>query len=509
MTSLAQHLQRGLRREGIAARVEPSSRLAPELEKEKLAFLVGFDRPTDAEIATLRSFCARGGRLVVFYSSSPALANLLGVRPVGYATAPTPGAWSRMDFAATAPVGTPQSVLQTSSVLQRAQPIPGRSRVIATWSDRRGRTAGEPAWLASATGYWMTHVLLPEGDEEGKARLLGALAGSIDPRLWNVRDHEARKATERSRLMALARLQMPRENEIHAVWDHSGCGLYPGDWPRTFRVLKASQVTDLFVNVAGAGFAHYPSAVLPRSRTFAEEGDQLSACLAAARGSGIRVHAWVLCFTATRATTSCLSGFRRRGWCLTTREGAASEYLNPANGEVQNHILAAIAEIQSRYAVSGIHLDFVRWFERAPLPANAAAVVTGFVRAARDRVQRPKWLTVAVLGKYPACAASVGQDWDLWLGQNLVDYVVPMDYTEDLLAFETLVRKHADQRSHASRTIVGIGVTANESRLDVRQVLEQAAVVRRYGLAGISLFDLDLTLERQILPYLAVGLWKK
>ena len=44
--------------------------------------------------------------------------------------------------------------------------------------------------------------------------------------------------------------------EIHAVWDHTGRGLYPGDWLHTISILKASHVTDLFVNVAGADFAH-------------------------------------------------------------------------------------------------------------------------------------------------------------------------------------------------------------------------------------------------------------
>ena len=56
-------------------------------------------------------------------------------------------------------------------------------------------------------------------------------------------------------------------------------------------------------------------------------------------------------------------------------------------------------------------------------------------------------------------------------------------------------------------TIVGIGVTANESRLDARQVIDQINLVRRYGLAGEALFDLDATLEKSILPYLRLGMW--
>ena len=122
-------------------------------------------------------------------------------------------------------------------------------------------------------------------------------------------------------------------------------------------------------------------------------------------------------------------------------------------------------------------------------------------------MQRPKWLTAAVYGKYPSCIGSVGQDWVGWLDMGVVDYVVPMDYSESLVRFESFLQQHAASKAHARRTIVGIGVTANESRLDARQVIDQINLVRRYGLAGEALFDLDTTLEKSILPYLSLGIW--
>ena len=164
-------------------------------------------------------------------------------------------------------------------------------------------------------------MLLADGDEHLKARLLAAFVGAASPELWNAKTADAKAAAEREALRKYAIAQTPKKGEIHAVWDHSGCGLYPGDWKRTMTVLKGAKVTDLFVNVAGAGFAHYPSDVLPRSRTFNEEGDQLAACLAAAEGTGIRVHAWILCFTATRATPERLKIFESKSWRLKGRDG--------------------------------------------------------------------------------------------------------------------------------------------------------------------------------------------
>ena len=103
--------------------------------------------------------------------------------------------------------------------------------------------------------------------------------------------------------------------------------------------------------------------------------------------------------------------------------------------------------------------------------------------------------------------ASVGQDWTAWLDAGVVDYVAPMDYTESTLKFTELMVQQASKASRARRTIVGIGVTANESRLDARQVMDQIGLVRRYGLAGEALFDLDVTLEKSIFPYLRMGMW--
>lgn len=506
--SLAKHVVRWLDGHGVASDFTEGAALASALGEAKLAFLVGYSDTTESEMRALRAFRERGGRLVVFHSASPQLAALMGVKPLGYRTAAYPGQWSRMVFSVRYPEGVPTAIRQTSTVLQRAEPLPGKGRVIATWSDRQGRPTGDAAWIATAGGYWMTHVLLADGDEALKARLLAAIVGGIDPKAWNFKAWRTKAEARHRETRDYAKRFAPRPGEIRAVWDHSGCGLYPGDWPRTMRVLAGAKVTDVFVNVAGAGFAHYPSAVLPRSKTYEQEGDQLAACLAAAKGTGIRVHAWMLCFTGTRGTPERQEIFRKRGWRLKTADGKLTEYLDPSNAEVREYLLKAVDEICARYRVDGIHLDFVRWYERAAKPKDAAGTISKFVAEARRRVRRPAWLTTAVLGKYPACVASVGQDWSGWLDAGLVDYAVPMDYTEDLTKFVSYLDQHAASKSHARRTIAGIGVTANESRLDARQVLDQLALARGKGLAGVALFDLDVTLEQDILPYLKLGPWR-
>ena len=347
--------------------------------------------------------------------------------------------------------------------------------------------------------------------ESVKARYLLNQVGANVPGAWNRSAWERKQKVLLAAASTLGRAQRPRAGEIHAVWEHTGLGLYPGDWPRTFRVLRANGVTDLFVNVSGAGFAHYASNVLPRSKEYSRYGDQLEACLKAARGTGVRVHAWVICFNATRADSAYLLAFQKKGWRLKNRQGALTEYLNPSNPDLRWRMIKSIDELVRAYPVAGVHLDFVRWYEDAPKPANAARHVTTFVESVRKRLHMARpgaWLTAAVLASHPSCVASVGQDWPAWIDADLIDYAVPMNYVEKRARYASLVAQQGSVKSRARRIIGGIGVTANESKLSAAQVVEQINLTRQAGFAGVALFDLDDTLVESIFPVLRLGLFR-
>lgn len=597
--SLARHVERWYREAGVEAALTDDADLKGALAGKKVAVLVYVSQPDAEQLDALTSFVGRGGRLIVCYSSSAELAALMGMRGAGYQKGSTDGRWSQMRFSGAVPRGVPESILQTSQNLFVVQPVAGRSQVMAWWHDRQGRQTAEPAWLSSPSGYWMTHVLLADGDAEAKGRLLLALAAAHDPDLWQPAAgrvlQDARRVGGASDLGALAArvpdparraranaaaqaalnkdreaeqllaagkgyeawlaandlrarryeiygmVQPSRKGEIRAVWDHSGMGLYPGDWPRTCRLLKDAGFSDLYVNVAGAGFAHYASSVLPRSRVFDEQGDQLAACLAAAKPLGLRVHAWLLCFSTQGATQDRLDIFHKRGWLLTNPDGSPRPWLDPAVPEVRAYLVSAVRELALNEKTDGVHLDFVRYadfpsslgptvkarFEQAsgrraadwPEDVKSGALrapflrwrtdqVSDFVQAARRAVRREasgKLLTAAVFGKYPSCVDAVGQDWESWLNIGLVDYVVPMNYTEDPAKYDEWLAGQTRTRKQAMKVVSGIGVTAAESRLDAAQVVDQVQAARRAGCAGFALFDLDTTLRQEILPVLRMG----
>jgi len=601
--ALARHAVRWYREAGLDVATGGDSQLAGLLAGAHVAVLIEMMTPTAGQLARLRSFVQGGGRLIVCYSTSPQLAELMDVAPVGYAKGDTSGHWSCMHFEPGRPAGVPESILQSSPNLFLVKPVPGASQVLAWWDDRAGRRMPEPAWLSSRHGFWMTHVLLADGDSDGKAQLLLALSAACDPSLWlvaaerklaaarqtgpfhgaasvaplvrKVRDPARRaivQATAKTAVEAEAEavralregrgfaaweqavrlqrqldlaygwMQAPRAGEMRAIWDHSGMGLYPGDWGHTCQVLKDNGFTDIFVCVGGAGFSNYRSGVLPPSRIYLEQGDQLAACLAAAKPRGLRVQAWLFCFCTEQATEDRLAVFRNKGWLLSGEDGRERHWLDPAVKDVRGLLVQASRELATRYAVDGVHLDFVRYpdlpgslgptvrqrYEAATgkhFPAWPAEVhsggaertaflrwrcdqVTDLVAEIRTTLRREapgKLLTAAVYGKYPSCADAVGQDWESWLRQGYVDYLMPMDYTEDPVKFRELLDSQTRASWLRKRMLPGLGVTAAESRLGASQVVDEIQAVREAGCPGFALFDLNTHVERDILPVLKVG----
>ena len=449
----------------------------------------------------------------------------------------------------------------------------------------------------------MTHILTGDGDERGKQLLLLAMAAEASPGIWRTaakhlyaqtlpelngladrlrestpkylhgREEVAarqrqlaaiRQMIDRQRKAVEARLnedsagayqaaadlrdlvhraygltQWSRAGEVCGVWDHSGQGLYPGDWPKTAKVLASHGVTDVYVNVAGGGFALYPSKVLPQRGS----EDALAQAVAACRKEGLRVHAWILCFSLERAANAAVrKQAADRGWLLQDAAGRDQQWLDPTNPDVRKRLLATVRELASGYALDGIHLDFVRFpslpqslgprvraryeAERGKADnwptcitqANGkkrddflrwrAGKVTDAVQEVRAwlRLNRPRLeLSAAVYGKYPACVDSVGQDWLSWLRTGLLDAALPMNYTEDPARLaDWLGTQTADPRL-AAKIISGIGVTAAESRLGPLQVLDQIQAARRAKCRGFALFDLDETLKSTVLPVLSAG----
>ena len=588
---------------GVANRtLDEAAAASGGLEKAKIAILPYNPDVPSRLLRALRRFVGGGGRLMVCYSSDAELAGLMGMELGSYKAAGKPGQWSRILFNRDAPAGVPAQVEQESGNIRIVRPLPPDSRVIAWWTDDSGKTGNDPAWVRSNAGVWMTHVLL-NGDDENKKRMLAALLGAYEPailRITAVRaaahagkvgPHEdlasagallddaatggARAAVSdrlarveaRSRAMrealrkgayievleaadetkallteAYALAQRPAAIPFRGVWNHSGMGLYPGDWPRTCRELKAAGIRAVFPNVQWAGQAHYPSRHVPLSDIGRMYGDQVKACVEAAHAEGLEAHAWKVCWNLGRAPAEYVARMKKEGRLQLAADRTTHNWLCPSNPDNVRQELDAIAELARNYPVDGVHLDYARFpdsqscvcpvcrkrFEAAlgrkvrRWPADAitgsladeyrawrSSVITGFIRLARKEIRsvRPAArLSAAVYGQYPQCAGTMGQAWGVWVEEGIVDFVCPMDYETDLASFASAIRKQLALPKAHGRVYPGIGVTAVESRLPPDQVISQIRAVADAGARGFMLFDLNPTLQRETLPILRLGI---
>lgn len=269
--------------------------------------------------------------------------------------------------------------------------------------------------------------------------------------------------------------------------------------------------------------------------------DPLAEMVAQAHARGIEVQAWVNVYpvwlgaTAPPASASpepmywAFNGLYGNEWLQwqgaqppALREG---EYLsaNPAHPAVVDHIVAVCKDILARYAVDGLHLDYVRYAgpdlagdpvsEQAYQEALARdgsltradwqrAQVTGLVRRVRDEalpvrpgarltttawpVYKDRWGYVDGKDGYSAYY----QDSQAWARDNLVSAIVPMLYGPSMRShperYAVLARDYVEGASPGS-AVLGIGADQDS----FASLAAQIDTARAAGARGQAIFSYD------------------
>lgn len=606
--SMTRNMGRWLDDDGLVHRVINDDQVSDAVLASTHVVILPYNpNPPAGELTALKHFVGRGGKLIVFFSGSTELASAMGLRLGDYIRADTDGQWGVIRMQPTPAVAClPLSIQQNSKNIRPALPAAKGAVVIGYWESVDGKRSPYPGVTMSPTGFWMSHVLLADADLERKGRLMLAMVGHCDPSVWSaaagkiLRD-EARlgdnpdlvsttqairrqasalqdasavwpplkraeglflQATQLIKtsqyqaaittaglmheqlMLAYAAAQSPRRGEFRGVWDHSGKGLYPGDWNRTAAVLKKAGITDVFANVLWPWMSHGKLKAVPQSMVAIQFGDQIQQGIAACHKLGMRYHAWNVCWKVEGAPAPWLAELKKAGRLQVTDKGAVIPWLCPSQPMNTQMELNEILETARRYPVDGIHLDYIRYesphscyclkcrfaFEqdskrpvahwpqdvvsgarKAEYDTWRAGRITSFVRLVRMGVQAINsnmTVSAAVYGQYPHCGRSIAQDWGVWLQKGYVNFVCPMDYFDDLATFTAYVQKQMAIPGTKGRIYPGIGVTASESRLDAAQVIDQINSVRRNGAAGFALFDLNPVLEKEVLPYLTLGVMR-
>lgn len=337
------------------------------------------------------------------------------------------------------------------------------------------------------------------------------------------------------------------ETEGRAVWNHSGLGAYPGDWDRSARELASAGINMILPNMAWAGVAHYDSSVLPQSQKFEKYGDQIAQCVAAARKHKLEVHIWKITWNLEGAPKEFVEKMQKEGRTQVSSTGNPISWLCPSHPENVKLELATILEIVQNYDVDGIHFDYIRYpgshacyckecgkrfmlasrqhikdFPASVLPQKGQHAkaysewrvqqITRLVRLTykRTRLIKPDIkISAAVFGGYPSCVTSIGQDWIAWAKAGYVDFLCPMNYTEDDKYFTDLLEKQLALMPKNVAIYPGIGATASNSLLTPDAVIGQIHLARFLGASGWTIFDYTSNISNTVLPAIQMGVGKR
>ncbi|MGE5246342.1 MAG: glycoside hydrolase family 10 protein [Betaproteobacteria bacterium] len=366
-------------------------------------------------------------------------------------------------------------------------------------------------------------------------------------------------------LMATWTAPARAQEDVRALWVVRTTLTSPAAVSRMVDVARASGFNTLVVQVRGRGDAYYRGGLEPPPVALTTEPrfDPLAATIARAHDAGLRVHAWINVNLVASAVDPPVARehviYRHPEWLMVPRAlgaglatvdphspeylGRLSRYVRAQSSDIEGLYLSPIPagaveytasvvrDIVSRYAVDGVHLDYVRYpsadfdYSRAALDAFAwevnrdlpradpyrrrlareplvyteafperwrafrTARLTALLARLRDVVKsaRPAaTVSVAVGPDAGAAAADRLQDWGAWATSGLVDVICPMAYTADAATFSSQI---AAAREVAGSTPLWAGIGA--FRLSSAQIVDDIGRARRLGVRGIILFSYD------------------
>ena len=277
-------------------------------------------------------------------------------------------------------------------------------------------------------------------------------------------------------------------------------------------------IREIVVQVRGRGDAYYQSDLEPRAQDLpAADFDPLAHLVRGGAAVGVRIHAWTNVHFVWSSKDGALPRSPRHlvnahpDWLLRPNGvrfldpagGSDWEgiYIDPADRRAALHTLAVFADIVARYAVEGLHYDYVRYpqAQYATSPEDHRHVTRLVTEAAgRLRAKRPGVVISAAVFPDPQVARDkVLQRWPDWARDGLVDLLCPMAYRPDTAEVARLLRA---ARAAAPRTRMWGGLMGYPG--ETALLREQVAAARAVGCEGAILFAYEPA-QRELLDTFA------
>ncbi len=251
---------------------------------------------------------------------------------------------------------------------------------------------------------------------------------------------------------------------------------------------------------------------------------------------------WKVHFNLAGAPPEFVTRMRREGRTQVSLQGQPVDWLCPSHPENRRLEVESMVEVARRYPVDGLHMDYIRYpdgqccycdgcrrrFEAdsgRPVgnwPADCATgarkdeyndwrvrqitLLVADIHREVKRVRPGLKLSAAVWGGYPDCRRWVAQDWPAWIRAGYLDFVCPMDYTDDRGQFADWVRQQMKLSGGRIPVYPGIGATASNSGLSADGVAGQIDAARGLGAGGFSIFNFDHGTAVSIIPGIGLGI---
>ncbi|HEY3398641.1 MAG TPA: family 10 glycosylhydrolase [Armatimonadota bacterium] len=322
--------------------------------------------------------------------------------------------------------------------------------------------------------------------------------------------------------------------EIRGVWAMPQAS---PDWETAATQLQAGHFNVIFPFVASAGVAWYPSQILPR--TTETKRDCLADAAAAAGKHGLQLHPRLLALSTLYADAATKRALAAAGRLMLDSQGHTSDWLCPTDPRNQEQLLAVATEIVMRYQPPGLQLDYFRYdatdtcvcarcraqFEQemgvkaAQWPQDVttgalrgsflqwrAGVLTKLLRALRTQLKavRPEvQLSVCVFPDWVNNPDEIGQRPAQWAREGLVDFICPMNYSDDLVKYKAWTAEEIRLLQGSVPLAVGIGAFSDACRLNSPQdMYEQVEAARQAGAGGFVVFNYCDRFVRDFVPWL-------
>ncbi len=331
-----------------------------------------------------------------------------------------------------------------------------------------------------------------------------------------------------------------KEN-VRGLWVVRHSLVTPAGIDSLISLARKCGITDLFIQVRGRGDAYYTS----QHESLAEEikwrdFDPLAYLLEKTRTERFRIHAWLNVFyiwskdTLPRDQNHIVN--RQSQWLARSvryselilnypsfvKQGQVEGlFVSPLQPQAQQHFLNILGDLLSRYALDGIHLDYIRYpdqsfdihpdvvkgfrnryiinpeqfltqpekfAEQFSIPGYEVFYhhwrrylmdgLSNFVKRISDIVRTHSGeiiLSAAVKPDIIQAHWNFYQDWDRWVKKGWLDWAIPMNYASDPKLFRKNIDQYLDQIP-TQKYLIGIALYNQSSDLAIRKIAQVTAL---------------------------------